>query len=223
MMCHGEDYDDKFNLRQPSWDSTLTNASETFLPLNHWEPVMICKLKQTPGIHSLFPSLLSCSTVGHEETSIDAFSTPDIHLLGMHCRQYLTIAVCHPERVSTIQFDKFLWQFCSLYQGYSKLLLSSQHLWTRIFQHTFCELSTVLGKFTNHCSIRELEGQQTITILTFMNFVNYVVNMSLDKCSWTYSRCSWRLVSLWTICSLTTAHKLVCELCVTFFLWCIVW
>ena len=89
MMCHGEDYDDKINLGQP-------NASETFLPLDHWEPEMMCKVKQTPGIRNLFLSLLRCSRVGHEEMSMDAFSTPDIHLLGMHCRHYLII---HPEVV----------------------------------------------------------------------------------------------------------------------------
>ena len=110
----------------------------------------------------------------------------------MHCRHFLTIALCHPERLSTIQFDKFLWQFWPLYLGYSKLFLCSQHLRMRIFQHNFVvSFSTVFGKFTNHCSIRELrlEGQQTV-------------------------------VSLWTICSLTTAHKLVHELCITLFLLC---
>ena len=44
MTCHGEDYYNQ------------ANASETVLPLNHWEPEMMHKLKQTPGIHSLFPT-----------------------------------------------------------------------------------------------------------------------------------------------------------------------
>ena len=122
MMCHGEDYDDKINLGQP-------NASETFLPLDHWKPEMMCKVKQTPGIHSLFLSLLRCSRVGHEEMSMDAFSTPDIHLLGMHCRHYLIV---HPERVPKYNTN-CLWQSHPLYQGYSKLFPCSQHLRMRIF------------------------------------------------------------------------------------------
>ena len=125
----------------------------------------MCQLKQTLGIHSLFLNLLSCSTVVHEE--INAFSTLDIHLLGIHCRHFLTIALCHPERLSIMQFDKFLWQFWPLYLGYSKLFLCSQHLRMRMFQHNFVNFSIVFGKFTNHCSIRELrlEGQQTIVSL----------------------------------------------------------
>ena len=127
---------------------------------------MMCKVKQTPGIHNLFLSLLRCSRVGHEEMSMDGFSTPDIHLLGMHCRHYLII---HPERVlSTIQY--IFGSFTLCIRAIARYFFVPS-IWEQgYFSTNVVSFSTVFGRFTNPCSVHELklEGHRLLVVCEYL-------------------------------------------------------